>query len=117
MDLAVIKAYEATAPRMPGVTLQQFAQSLADAVFHPVHVRGECVGAVVVKGCEIHACVLPAFKGQWFGKKHLAILAAVLKKYGVACTKATTDEGIAFVRRLGFRQFGDKWLKGLGNGD
>jgi hypothetical protein len=102
---------------MPGVSLEAFAKALDGAQVHPVNVDGECVGAVIVSGCEIHACVLPSARGRWFKREHATILDGVLRKYGVASTSATTDQGVAFVQRLGFRQFGSKWLKGLNHGN
>lgn len=113
---AVAKAFQAASDRMPGVSLEAFADALAGAQVHPVSVDGECVGAVIVRGCEIHACVLPSARGRWFGRAQAAILDGVLKKHGVASTSATTAQGVAFVQRLGFRQFGSKWLKGLHHG-
>lgn len=110
---AIAKAYEATAPRMPGVSIHAFSMALDGADVHPVAVDGQCVGAVVVLGCEVHACVVPSACGRWFGRQQARILGDVLKKYGVAATRATTAQGVHFVERLGFRQFGGLWLKGL----
>ena len=114
---AIAAAYKASADRMPGVSLQQFSAALAGSVVHPVVTDGECVGAVIVARHEIHACVLPKVRGRWFGKQHLRILAGVLQRYGVAATTATTAAGVEFVKRLGFRQFGEVWLKGLSHGN
>ena len=116
-SIALEAAYMASADRMPGVSMRQFCDALAGADIHPVMTSGECVGAVIVARHELHACVLPKAQGRWFGKQHLRILAGVLQRYGVAATSATTAAGVEFVKRLGFRQFGDKWLKGLSYGD
>ena len=113
---AIAKAYEATADRLPGVSRRAFAQALAGADVHPVTVGGECVGAVVVVRHEVHACVLPSVRGRWFKREHLRILDGVLQRFGVAMTTATTQAGREFVERLGFRQFGNVWLKGLQHG-
>ena len=114
---AIAAAYQSAADRMPGVSLRAFTQALSGADVHPVAVDGECVGAVIVARHEIHACVLPKARGRWFGKRHMRILLGVLQRFGVASTSATTADGVQFVKRLGFRQFGDKWLKGFGYGD
>ncbi len=110
--LAIERAFEAVSPRMPGVSLAAFAKALAGFAVHPVAVDGACVGAVFVRECEIHACVLPSARGRWFGRPQARILDGVLRKYGVASTSATTAQGVEFVNRLGFRQFGERWLKG-----
>ena len=102
---------------MPGVSVGEFSRSLQGFDVYPVSVDCQCVGAVVVRECEIHACVKPEARGRWFGRAELRILAAVLTKYGVASTSATTEQGVEFVRRLGFRQFGNRWLKGLCHGN
>ena len=116
ISAAVKAAYNSASARMPGVSLDDFASAVEKADVHPVCVRGECVGAVIVIGCEIHACILESARGLWFGRKHAQILRAVLQKYGVAATRATTEQGVQFVQRLGFRQFGSLWLKGLQHG-
>ena len=113
ISAAVEAAYNSASDRMPGVSLEEFAKALESSDVHPVCVRGKCVGAVIVNGCEIHACILESARGLWFGRKQAQILSAVLQKHGVAATRATTEHGVKFVQRLGFRQFGSLWLKGL----
>lgn len=104
-------AYESAEARMPGVGFDAFAQALEDAEVHPVKVAGECVGAVIVKGNEIHACVLPEASGRWFTRREARVLNDVIDRYGFATTTATTPAGVEFVRRLGFTRCGDIWKK------
>lgn len=99
-------ALESIQTRAP-MTLEQL-QAL-NPVVHDVFVDGEDVGAVLVVGPEIHACIKSGF-GRWLHKKQLRILADVMDAYGYATTATTTQEGEAFVERLGFD------LVGIGDG-
>jgi GNAT superfamily N-acetyltransferase len=95
-------AFEATAPRLGGMSFDAFAAGLRDFEVHPVLVRGRLCGAVLVRGPEIHACVLPAARGRWFGREQASLLNRVIEEHGEATTSATTEEGRLFVERLGF---------------
>ena len=103
-------AYEATAPRIPGVGFDAFAAAFADADITPVCVNDECVGAILVKGCEVHACVMPHVRGRWVSRKLIKVLLDVVGKYGRAETVATTADGVEFVKRLGFVPVGNRWI-------
>ena len=74
---------------------------------NPVYVNGQVAGALIVKGSEIHACILPEFKGKWLTRKELRILDSVIDKHGFAQTSATTKDGEYFVSRLGFVKDGE----------
>jgi hypothetical protein len=79
-----------------------------DWTTYPVVVDGELVGAVVMRGPEIHACITPAGFTKWYTEEvRLATLDRILKEYGHAITAVTTEAGAKFVRRLGFKQQGD----------
>lgn len=104
-------AYESAEARMHGVSFEAFARALGSADVHPVNVAGECVGAVIVNGNEIHACVLPKASGRWFTRREARILNQVIDRYGCATTSATTPMGVEFVRRLGFTRCGEVWKK------
>lgn len=104
-------AYESAEARMPGVSFDAFARAMDGAEVHPVKVAGECVGAVIVKGNEIHACVLPKASGRWFTRREARVLNDVIERYGFAQTSATTPAGVEFVRRLGFTRCGEIWKK------
>lgn len=112
MNEALVKAYESARDRMHGVSFADFSKALEGAVIHPVYVDGACVGAVIVDRHEVHACIIPEARGRWFGKAQARILRGILDRFGVASTAATTAAGVEFVKRLGFRQFGPRWLKG-----
>jgi GNAT superfamily N-acetyltransferase len=103
-------AYQAAVQRMPGIAFDAFASALEGADLHPVCVDGKCVGALIVKGCEIHASVLPEARGRWVSRQLLRVLVDVVRKHGRAETSATTPDGVAFVQRLGFVPVADKWV-------
>ena len=84
------------------ITLEKFAESVAGMEVNPVVVNGQLAGALIVAGPEIHACILPQFKGHWLSRKELRIMNTVIQQHGYAQTSATTKEGEAFVKRLGF---------------
>jgi NAD(P)H-nitrite reductase large subunit len=107
---ALIVAYQAASPRMPGVLLPDFLKAMEGAKVTPVHVDGKCMGAIIARGNEIHASVLPEAKGRWMTKQALRVLLDVIKEHGMATTYATTDEGVRFVKRLGFIPVADKWV-------
>jgi Zn-finger nucleic acid-binding protein len=78
---------------------------------NPVYVGSEVAGALIVSGHEIHACILPKFKGRWLSRKELRIMNAVIEKHGYAQTSATTAEGEVFVKRLGFVKHGETFRR------
>lgn len=89
------------------IEYEAFADFAKDCEVNPVYVDGEVAGALIVKGFEIHACILPAFKGKWLTRKELRILNAVIERHGFAQTSTTTQEGEYFVTRLGFVKDGE----------
>jgi GNAT superfamily N-acetyltransferase len=104
-------AFESVKPRAPALRFDDFEEFVRGAEVHPAVVDGEVVGALIVKGPEIHACVLPKAKGRWGSKRLLSVLHRVIRTHGYATTSATTADGVAFVRRLGFVQDGNRWVK------
>ena len=102
--------------RAPHITADAFSAAIADAVVHPVDVGGQPVGAVIVKGAEIHACIDPAARGLWMSRKLLRVLQAVVDQFGAATTHATTESGRQFVVRLGFVPAGGAWALGADHG-
>lgn len=110
MNEALHQAYLSAQDRLDGLTFAEFARALSKAEVHPVNVDGECVGALIVDGPEIHACV-NGCKGLWVTRREVRILNGVIAKHGYAVTTATTSEGRQFVQRLGFKPFGGKWIK------
>lgn len=108
-DAARFAAWQSTTARAAW-SFQEFNEITGGWECHPALVGGEMAGAVMVNGPEIHACVLPQFKGLWMSKRTLRILRGVVEKHGYATTSATTDEGAQFVERLGFRLEGEKYV-------
>ena len=95
-------AYESAAQRLDGMSFDASQACVAGFEVHPVMARGRLCGAVLVRGSEIHACVLPWARGRWFGRAQAALLNRVIDAYGAATTSATTEDGRLFVERLGF---------------
>lgn len=87
----------------PGSTFEAFASSLSGWDCHPVHVDRALVGAVLVRGPELHACIQPQAFGRWLSRPLLRLVDAALARFGYALTQAATLAGRRFVERLGFR--------------
>jgi hypothetical protein len=108
---AITAAYMSAQDRMGAVSLDDFRKSIEGCSVYPVSVGGNLAGAVIVKGCEVHACILPWAHKRWFGRPQARILNDVIRRYGYATTKATTGAGRDFVERLGFKKTGDGYRK------
>jgi GNAT superfamily N-acetyltransferase len=108
---AVEAAYLSASDRLRGIGVEQFRQMLESWDVHEIKVGGDVVGAVLVNGPEIHACILPQAQGRWIGRAQLRILNNVIKKHGYAKTTATTPTGREFVSRLGFHRHGEDYVK------
>lgn len=108
-SIAVAAAYEAIAPRVD-FSHGEFAAATAHWKVYPVNLAGQCYGAVMVNGPEIHACVQAHARRRWVNRRLLGVLRDVVKHNGLAVTSATTVEGEQFVRRLGFVKEGEKWV-------
>lgn len=102
-------AYLSIRDRWDG-TFEQFNQATAGWEVHPVFIGGEAVGAILVDGPEIHACIALGY-GRWFRKEQARILNAVIEQHGYAQTHATTQAGIDFVLRLGFEPHGNAYRR------
>jgi hypothetical protein len=107
---ALHAAFESLSARAD-LSFEQFEAFAAGCDIHPVCVDGDIVGAVIVKGPDIHACILSQARGRWFSRRCALILNDVIARHGFARTSATTQEGMEFVMRLGFRPSGRDWLK------
>lgn len=103
----LVAAWESVTPRA-AMSLAEFMRGIEGADVYPVSVDGVPVGAVIVSGPEVHACVSGGY-GRWFKREHFALLASIIKEHGYAQTSATTEQGRAFVERLGFKQDGEIW--------
>lgn len=101
---ALRAAYLSALDRLPnGSTFDAFAAALRDWACHPVRVDSALVGAVLVNGPEIHACIQPAGFGRWLSRPLLRLVDAAMQRFGYALTQAATPAGRRFVERLGFR--------------
>lgn len=87
----------------PGSSFEAFAAALGQWQCHPVHVDTDLVGAVLVNGPEIHACITPRGFGRWLSRPLLRLVDAAVDRFGYALTQAATPAGRRFVERLGFR--------------
>lgn len=99
---AISIIYESVKSRLP-ITLEQFEEALKDWDFVELTENGELIGAVMIKGNELHV---------GYGKKPTAsirghikkTLKTLLDKYGYAVTmvQKENERGLNFCKRLGF---------------
>lgn len=105
---ALLAAWESACPRWP-VSFDEFTTAVREWDVEPVEVDGQLVGAVLMRGPEIHACIRPEGFGRWLSRRVLrSTLARVVAEHGRAETSVATgnEAGEAFVRRLGFVEAG-----------
>jgi hypothetical protein len=105
---ALQAAWESCRDRWP-IGYDEFAQAMQGWSVEPVRVDGRIVGAVLMRGAEVHACIRPEGFGRWLSRRVLrSTLARVVAEHGRAETTVTTgnEAGEAFVRRLGFVESG-----------
>jgi GNAT superfamily N-acetyltransferase len=90
-------------PRFPDLTLGQLKNDLSDFEVIPV-IRGKLIGAILRRGSELHALVIEAYRGKWFGKAELRLIRDTIKTFGHATTKVLNNHqmGHDFALRLGF---------------
>lgn len=87
------------------VSFEEFQWLCQDWDVEPVEVDGQLVGAVLMRGAEIHACIKPEGFGRWLSRSVLRrTLMRVVREHGRAETAVTTGNAVgeAFVQRLGF---------------
>lgn len=106
---AIRAAWEASRWQFaPDYTYDQFADAVSDWECWPIEVGGEMAGAILVKGCEIHACIKPDYFRRWATP---GLYRKVLRRLR-ECGKLTThvrdghDAGHEFVARFGFKVAG-----------
>lgn len=107
---AIKAAHESVLPRLD-ISLSDFSEAIDDSEVLPVVVDGVTAGAVIVKGPEVHACILPWACGRWFTRKWLRVFENLLQENGRLVTSATTEAGERFVSGLGFERCGAYWVK------
>lgn len=87
------------------ISFDEFAKAAAGWEVVPVYVSGEVAGAVLVKGHELHACILESYKSRWISKTlYKMIFVDRLKAFGKLTTSVSTTckQGMEFVKRCGF---------------
>jgi len=107
-DEALRAAWESCRDRWP-VEYEQFAEAMRGWDVEPVEVGGRIVGAVLMRGPEIHACIKPEGFGLWLSRRVLRdTLVRLVAEHGRAETSVATGNaaGEAFVQRLGFVESG-----------
>lgn len=105
---ALRAAWESCRDRWP-VEYEQFAEAMRGWDVEPVEVGGRIVGAVLMRGPEIHACIKPEGFGLWLSRRVLRdTLVRLVAEHGRAETSVATGNaaGEAFVQRLGFVESG-----------
>lgn len=101
---ALRAAYLSALDRLPpGSSFDGFAAALSGWKCYPVKVDSAIVGAVLVNGPEIHACIKPEAFGLWLSRRLLRLIDGAVKSFGYAMTQAATPAGKRFVERLGFK--------------
>jgi hypothetical protein len=107
-EQAVLMVYESVKQRLP-INFSQFQEALKDWEFVPLTENGQIIGAVMLKGNEIH--VGYGKKPRASIKKHIKqTLNNLLDKYGEVVTSVQkgNDRGLAFCKRLNFIQIGQE---------
>ncbi len=109
-EQALHAAWESTHERVDW-PWHEFAAAMANWEVEPVVVDGRLVGAVLMYGPEIHACIKPEGFRRWLTKSVLErTLYTRWKKYGYATSGSNTAIGDKFLTRLGFTKEGSKWV-------
>ena len=100
--------FDSLRDRLCGVDFEHFQRALSDFEFLPVKVGGQTVGAILRKGSELHAAVLPCARGKWIGRSQLRVVAETIRKHGEATSSVMNghEAGHRFARRLGFVECG-----------
>lgn len=103
----VVSAVVASMADRCDVDERYLRDELGGSEVRPVYVDGSCVGGVLMIGPHVHACVSGGF-GRWLSRRVLReTIGRVCGFYGKAITSVAdgNDAGLAFVSRLGFREF------------
>lgn len=88
------------------MTEAEAARLLIGCMVQDVYRFGKKAGIVVVKGPEVHLCVLPTFRNRCLTKGLMVdVLGRIIREYGYALTRVVDGNAIGdrFVKRIGFR--------------
>lgn len=102
---ALEAAYESAKDRMR-LSKDDFLHAFGSWHVRPVRVSGEIVGAVLIGGNQIHACIQPKGFRRWLTKGVLReTLLKVIEEHGSAITSVGkgNEIGHRFVAGLGFK--------------
>lgn len=105
----IAAAWSASSWQFPdGYTADDFTAAVTDWEFWPVVVGGEIAGAIMVKDCEMHACIKPEYFKRWATPGLYRKVMRHYRKCGRITTMVRTeyDEGHEFVKRFGFVVYG-----------
>ena len=104
--IALILAYESCKDRFnEPISYNDFLELTKEWEVYPVNVGGECAGAILYKGAEMHCCIVEKHHKKWITKKIWRdVFVTRLSKYGELFTgvKADNEVGKRFVERCGF---------------
>lgn len=103
MRTGIAEAYASAHSRLSGMTLAEFDKNTQQFAATPLYYLGECRGAMLVLGNEVHACVTP----PWYARQAIRVINDVIDQYGEATTHATTEAGRRMVEKLGFVKDGE----------
>lgn len=98
------KRTEGVAEFIEGISFNQMVENLKDWKVLAVKRNSDTIGMVIVKGYEIHVCILPEYQGRWLTKG----LIKDIDQLGIKCTSAHVDnlQAQRFIERMGFVKTG-----------
>lgn len=103
-------AWDASAWQFPiWYTADHFMRDTSEWDAWPIVVQGALVGAIMVKGCELHVCVRQEAFRRWATPGMYRRVLKHKQKHGRLMTrvKQAHKDGIEFVERFGFRLIGN----------
>ena len=101
--VGIREAYDATKFMLQGMTFEDFDAATKDFEVTPLYYRGECRGAMLARGPEVHACVTP----PWYARQAIRVINGIIARHGYATTHTTTAAGERIINRLGFKREGN----------
>ncbi len=89
------------------IQYSDYIDALKDVEVKAVARDGKVIGAIYQKGPEVHASILPAWRGKWATK---GLLRQLLPKGATTRISAGHDQMYGIMSRLGFVDSGDGLL-------
>lgn len=106
-----LEAAYASLSERTSIGWEEFLAFARDWDVVPVWLGGRLAGAVLIKGPEIHACILPWAHRRWLGRWALVLVNRLIDEHGYVQTHAATEAGKQFVARMGFLPHGDGYRR------